>query len=244
MKRFSLLVVFLLFVLANAKAQETYVLVHGAWGGAWQWKKIDSLLTAGSHTVYRPTLTGLGERVHLATKEINLEVHIQDVANTILFENLHDIILIGHSYGGMVITGVADKLPERIKKIVYMDAFLPEDGESVVNLNSSKTKSSLPTTIKDGFIIPNWVKPDKPYPFDVPHPLATLTQKISLKNPDRLKIKGAYILTVDEGKDVQDDTFYDSYLRAKKLGYDTSIMSADHNPQWFKPKELLPFLTK
>jgi len=243
MKRLGLLICLWLVVI-SLKAQETFVLVHGAWGGAWQWKKIDSLLTSKGHTVYRPTLTGLGERVHLANKDINLDVHIQDIVNTILFENLHDIILIGHSYGGMVITGVADKLPERIKKVIYMDAFLPEDGESVVNLNSSKTKSSLPTTIKDGFIIPNWVKPDKPYPYDVPHPIATLTQKLSLKNPDRLKIKGGFILTVDEGKEVQKDTFYESYLRANKLGYDTSIMTADHNPQWFKPNELLPYLTK
>src|SRR5215210_2977126 len=109
-----------------------YVIVHGAWGGSWAFKKADSLLTEKGCVVYRPSLTGQGERVHLATTEVDLKMHITDVVNTILFEDLHDVILVGHSYGGMVITGVADSLPGRIASMIYLDAFVPENGESLV----------------------------------------------------------------------------------------------------------------
>lgn len=102
--------------------QPTFVIVHGAWGGSWSFKKNDALLTENGFNVYRPNLTGQGERVHLASPDIDLNTHILDVVNTILYEDLHDIILMGHSYGGMVITGVADSIPERISHLIYMDA--------------------------------------------------------------------------------------------------------------------------
>ena len=111
-----------------------YVIVHGAWGGGWGFKKVDSLLTSKGFIVYRPTLTGQGERVHLATPDVGLSTHIKDVVNTILYEDLHNVILVGHSYGGMVITGVADSLPGRITKLIYIDAFIPENGESVLKI--------------------------------------------------------------------------------------------------------------
>ena len=98
----------------------TYVIIHGAWGGAWDWKDIDHRLRADGHDVYRPTLTGQGERVHLATPDIDLTTHITDVVNVIKFEKLQDIILVGHSYGGMVITGVAEKLADRIKAMKFI----------------------------------------------------------------------------------------------------------------------------
>src|SRR5918993_1727958 len=116
---------------AQQKSQTTFVIVHGAWGGSWAFKKVDSLMTAHGALVYRPSLTGQGERVHLASPEVSLSTHINDVVNMIAFENLNDIVLVGHSYGGMVITGVADRIPERIRKLIYLDALLPVDGESV-----------------------------------------------------------------------------------------------------------------
>lgn len=112
----------------------TIVIVHGAWGGSWAWRKVDTLLREKGFNVYRPQLTGLGERVHLSRPDIGLSTHIDDVVNTILFEDLHDIILVGHSYGGMVITGVADRVPDRIRRLVYLDAFVPNDGESAMTL--------------------------------------------------------------------------------------------------------------
>jgi pimeloyl-ACP methyl ester carboxylesterase len=112
-------------------AKPTMVIVHGAWGGAWAFKKVEALLRDKNYNVYRPQLTGLGERVHLARADIGLSTHIDDVVNAILFEDLRDITLVGHSYGGMVITGVADRVPDRIKRLVYLDALVPNDGESV-----------------------------------------------------------------------------------------------------------------
>jgi pimeloyl-ACP methyl ester carboxylesterase len=112
----------------------TYVLVHGAWGGSYGWRKVRPLLQQAGHEVFTPSLTGLGERAHLATPEVNLTTHIQDVANAIWYEDLSDVILVGHSYGGMVVTGVADRMPERIEHLVYLDAFLPADGQSLYDM--------------------------------------------------------------------------------------------------------------
>jgi pimeloyl-ACP methyl ester carboxylesterase len=126
----------------------TYVLVHGAWGGSYGWRKVRPLLEAAGHVVFTPSLTGLGERVHLAVPEVNLSTHIQDVRNAIWFEDLTDIILVGHSYGGMVVTGVADLLPERIAHLVFLDAFQPTDGQSLYDLggggNSDRTAWLVP----------------------------------------------------------------------------------------------------
>jgi pimeloyl-ACP methyl ester carboxylesterase len=108
----------------------TFVLVHGAWGGNHSWRDFAPLLWARGHEVFAPSLTGLGERVHLGTPETDLSTHIQDVVNCIEYQDLHDIVLVGHSYGGMVVTGVAEKMEGRIRHIVYEDAFLPRDGES------------------------------------------------------------------------------------------------------------------
>ena len=119
----------------DAKAQRangaTFVLVHGAWHGGWCWKKVRPLLQAAGHTVYTPTLTGLGERAHLSRPDIDLDTHIQDVVKTIECEDLNQVILVGHSYAGMVITGVAARVPSRLAQVVYLDAFLPEEGKSL-----------------------------------------------------------------------------------------------------------------
>lgn len=216
------------------------LIVHGAWGGAWQFSKVDPLLREKGFDVRRVTLTGLGERAHLASKDIGLETHIQDVVNVILFERLHDIILVGHSYGGMVITGVADRLPERIKKLIYLDAMLPNDGDSATTLLGGRLP--LEQMAKDGFLIPTWVQPGKPYPFDVPHPLKTFTDQISLKNPVREKIPAVYILTVDPGKKPEEDAFWPSAERARQRDWTVTIMEADHNPQWRKPVETAELL--
>jgi pimeloyl-ACP methyl ester carboxylesterase len=108
-----------------------FVLVHGAWGGGWEWATVARYLRDAGHIAYTPTLTGLGERSHLGTPETSLDTHIQDVVNVLAFEDLHDVILSGHSYGGMVVTGVVDRAPERLKHVVYVDAMIPRDGQSV-----------------------------------------------------------------------------------------------------------------
>ena len=111
-----------------------YVLVHGAWHGGWCYRDTARLLRAQGHTVITPTHTGVGERAHQSNEAITLETHIRDVVGAIEAEELSDVILCGHSYGGMVITGVADRLPGRVKAMVYLDAFIPKHGDSLIGL--------------------------------------------------------------------------------------------------------------
>ena len=123
----------------NAPDQrKTFVLVHGAWQGGWAFAGVAELLRAQGHRVFTPTLTGLGERSHLAGRfPIDWRTHVEDIANVIRWEELGDVILCGHSYGGIVISGVAEALPDRIAALVYLDAMLPEPGKSVFAMNKS-----------------------------------------------------------------------------------------------------------
>lgn len=112
----------------------TFVLVHGAWHGGWCYRETARALRAAGHDVFTPTHTGVGERAHQGTENITLETHIRDVCGVFEAEELSDVVLCGHSYGGMVITGVADRMPERIRALVYLDAFVPEHGQSLSSL--------------------------------------------------------------------------------------------------------------
>jgi pimeloyl-ACP methyl ester carboxylesterase len=219
------------------------VIVHGAWGGAWQFARIAPLLEEKGFDVHRVTLTGLGERSHLATPSIGLETHVQDVVNVLLFENLRDVILVGHSYGGMVITAVADRIPERIARLVYLDAMLPVDGESVMSMRPGGGVDFEKMT-RDGFIVPTWVRPGKPHPIDVPHPAKTFADAISLKNPRRERIPGVYVLTFDAGRKPQDDDFARYAERARERGWPVIEMEADHNPHWRLPQPTAAVLTR
>lgn len=108
----------------------TFVLVHGSNHGGWCWRKVTPLLSEDGHEVYTPTLTGLGERSHLVSKDIGLDTHILDIIQVLEYEGLNKVILVGHSYGGLVIGGVAEKVPERIRRLVYLDAYIPQDNKS------------------------------------------------------------------------------------------------------------------
>src|SRR5690606_37240932 len=161
---------------AVAETKQTIVIVHGAWAGAWQFARIEPFLREAGYDVRRVTLTGLGERSHLVHSDIGLETHLEDVLNVIRFENLNDIVLLGHSYGGMVITGVADRMPERVRRLIYLDAMIPESGESAADIMGPNAQKLLANT-QDGLVPAWWVKPGKPYPIDVPHPAKTFTDK-------------------------------------------------------------------
>ena len=117
-----------------SSSQKTFLVCHGAWSAGWAWKKVHPLMQAAGHRLVTPSYTGLGERSHLAHPAVDLEAHIQDMLNVIKYEDLRDIVLIGHSYGGMVATGVADRAAERIARLIYLDAFVPEDGQSLFDL--------------------------------------------------------------------------------------------------------------
>ena len=213
----------------DTPSKPTMVIVHGAWGGAWAFKKVEASLRQKGFEVYRPQLTGQGDRVHLARPDIGLTTHIDDVVNTILYEDLRDIILVGHSYGGMVISGVADRVPDRIRRLVYLDAMVPNDGESIVSIVKSDFIKQM---TKGDYIVPPWVKADQPPPHDVPQALKTFTDPIVLKNDAARKLPATYILTVEKGKDAKDDDFFAQSQRAKERGWAMLQLTSDHNPQW------------
>ena len=174
----------------------TYILVRGAWHGGWCWKKVVPYLEAAGQNVATPTLTGLGERAESLTREVGLATHIADVATLIEEQNLADVVLVGHSYAGMVITGVADRVRDRIDRLVYLDTFVPRDGDSM--------RSVAPLVI-DIFLLQarlrgdGWrVPPPAPEQFGVieepdrswvkgsltAHPLKTFNDRLRLSDPE------------------------------------------------------------
>jgi pimeloyl-ACP methyl ester carboxylesterase len=163
----------------------TFVLVHGGFVGGWDWTEFARRLRVGDNEVYTPTLTGLGERVHLGTRDTNLSTHIQDIVNVLEYEDLRDVVLTGHSYGGMVISGVATRVPERIAHLVFIDAMLPRDGQSAVDVTGGML---MQDRVEDGFVLrppppelereevlgrKRWVK----------QPLATFEEKLRISTP-------------------------------------------------------------
>jgi len=226
-------------LIAQTDTKPVFVIVHGAWGGGWAFKKVDSLLTETGSNVYRPTLTGQGERVHLASPNVGLDTHINDIVNTLLYEELTNVILVGHSYGGMVVSGVADSIPERISKLVYIDAIVPENNESVLSIFGAMNPKFK---VKNGAILPPWVTEGQSPPKDVPHPLKTWEDRIQLNNPNRLKIPTSYILTVAKGADPAMDDFASQAARAKEHGWSMFQLEADHNAQWSAPVNFVSIL--
>lgn len=124
-------------------AGKTFVLVHGAWHGGWCWRRVSDLLEKRGHKVFAPTLTGLGERSHLLRAGINVSTHVTDVVNVLQWERLAGVVLCGHSYGGMVISGVAEQMAGAIGSIVFLDAFVPENGDSMAALTSQAVRDTL-----------------------------------------------------------------------------------------------------
>jgi pimeloyl-ACP methyl ester carboxylesterase len=124
-------------------AGKTFVLVHGAWHGGWCWRRVADILERGGHKVFAPTLTGLGERSHLMGEGIDVSTHVTDVVNVLKWERLEGVVLCGHSYGGLVVSGVAERAPGAIGSIVFLDAFLPDDGDSMFELTSDAVREQL-----------------------------------------------------------------------------------------------------
>jgi pimeloyl-ACP methyl ester carboxylesterase len=172
------------------------VLVHGAWHGGWCWRFVRALLRRAGHDVFAPSLTGLGERKHLARPDIDLETHIEDVVALLEMEDLEEVVLVGHSYGGMVITGAADRAHRRIKRLVYLDAFVPENGKCTLDYvvperaarmreEGEKVGSVTPPPVSLwGLTKPEHI--DFVKPREVRHPYRTMSQKIKLLNQPAL----------------------------------------------------------
>ena len=120
-----------------------YVLVHGSWLGGWCWQRVTPLLTAAGHNVLAPSLTGLGDRTHVGHGVIDLDLHIKDISALLEWEDLTEVILVGHSYAGMVITAVGDRMPERVAHLFYVDAVVPEDSKAIIDLIPPEMAESI-----------------------------------------------------------------------------------------------------
>jgi pimeloyl-ACP methyl ester carboxylesterase len=167
----------------------TFVLVHGAWGGCYGFRKIRGPLWKAGHEVFTPSLTGIGERCHLTSPQVSLTTHITDVVNTILYEDLREIVLLGFSYGGLVVTGALEHIADRVRHLVYLDAFLPDDGESLYAITRGEAGRGV---IQLGS---QWLVPPTPRELDdpaekvwadarrTPHPVGCFTEPVRLLRP-------------------------------------------------------------
>jgi pimeloyl-ACP methyl ester carboxylesterase len=142
---------------------KTFLVAHGGWSAGWAWKKMHPLMCAAGHRLVTPTYTGLGEREHLASLSNDLETHIEDMLAVIKYEDLNDVVLIGHSYGGMVATGVADRGRDRIAQVIYLDAFVPRDGQALFDLLPPEHRHRMLEGMKAG---DGWRIPPNPCPPD------------------------------------------------------------------------------
>lgn len=220
---------------ADAAEKYTFVVVHGATAGGWEWKRTGQSLTDDGHTVYRVTLTGLGERMHLNSTEVDLQTHINDVVNTILFEDLHDVVLTGHSYGGMVITGVMDRIPERIRHVVFLDAAVPDDGMSIWDLFGGAPRD--PSRIADGFMQVPWVKPDAKPPYNVKQSIKCFNQPVSYKNPLAKALPVTYVAFIPKDKSAEERAKTDkSWQRAVARGWTIRTFPGGHVAQQENPR--------
>ncbi|WP_063039218.1 alpha/beta fold hydrolase [Nocardia pseudovaccinii] len=179
----------------------TFVLVHGGGHGGWCYQRVARLLSNAGHNVYSPTLSGLAERSHLPLGDIGLDTHVQDVASLLHYEDLHDVILVGHSYGGMVITGAADRVTDRIRSLVYLDAANPVNGQSLVDVAGPIIEATRPLgTVLDGVELVLLPTEDAPLFYGVTdpadmewmqtrltaHPWRCFEEKLELRNEDAL----------------------------------------------------------
>jgi pimeloyl-ACP methyl ester carboxylesterase len=205
---------------------DTFVLVHGAWHGGWCWQRVADRLRGSGHSVFTPTLTGLGERSHLLRAGIDLKTHIADIVNVMTWEGLTDVVLCGHSYGGFIISGAAEQMAPAIRSIVFLDAFVPRDGETVRDLTGPAVRDGILAALQRGDIAipPRAAEAFRVNEADrawvdrlcVGQPIATFTDKIALTGArDRIARK--------------------SYIRAKSYanpGFDRALATAQAQSSW------------
>jgi pimeloyl-ACP methyl ester carboxylesterase len=228
----------------------TFVVAHGAWSAGWAWKKMRSLMQAAGHEFWTPTYTGLGERAHLATPDVDLNTHIQDILAVLEAEDLRDVYLIGHSYGGMVATGVADRARDRIKHIIYVDAFAPKDGQSAFDLQPPDAVAQRRAAAKqngDGWRLATGPMPPDTSPEDTawatprrkPQPIKTFDTKLTLSaepSAPRTYIYAKRARPADE--------FRQFLERAKREGWHAYEIDASHNPHITCPDVLMGILAE
>lgn len=183
----------------------TFVLVHGGFHGGWCWSRVAPVLRARGHTVLTPTQTGCGERSHLLSKAITLNTFVDDIAGVLRWEDLHDVVLVGHSFGGIAITGVADRMPQRIQQIIYLDALILQNGQCAFDLlEPALVQSRLEAAQANGGV---WIEPPPASFFGItepeqlafvqgrltPHPLGTYTSPLKLRHPVGNGLPAVYV---------------------------------------------------
>jgi pimeloyl-ACP methyl ester carboxylesterase len=238
---------------AHAGSRQDWVLVHGAWHGGWCWRKLVPLLQAQGHRVWTPTLTGLGERAHLLAPEVDLDTHVRDVTGLVEMEDLHDLVLVGHSYGGMVVTGVADRVTERVARLVYLDAFMPEAGKALRDYTPrpalAPAASSAPAAPRDWRVPPRqtavqfgiqdpaeaaWVQARLR-----PQSASTFAQPLALREGFPHGLRRAYIRCTD------DAWFVEAAQRAARQGVAVrELLGHGHDAMWTAPEALARLLTE
>ena len=236
---------------AQAGAQ-TFVLVHGAWHGGWCWSRVADRLRASGHQVFTPTQTGLGERKHLMSKDITLDVFVKDIANLIEAEELSNVVLVGHSFGGMAISGVADAMPDKIRHLVYLDSLMVEGGKSPFDglppdvvaarrkaAEESSGGLSLPAPPASAFGVSDpkdaeWVKRRL-----TPHPLGTYTSPLNIKGPVGNNLPRTYIACTNPSYAALENSR--KWVKAQ-TGWRWAEISTGHNAMVMQPEELTRML--
>jgi len=226
----------------------TFVLVHGAWHGAWCWRRVARLLARDGHEVFSPTLTGLGERLHLLSPAIDVDTHILDVVNEMRWQELNNVVLVGHSYGGMVISGVAETMEKSIASLVMLDAFMPEDGQSLVDMQPPQMRESVLIAAEEGRTA---LSPRSAAAFKVnekdrawvdaqctPQPVRCFLQKLALTGARERIANKAYVRATG----YPSEPFDRGLAKARAQGWRTYEVPCGHDVMLDQPERLAAIL--
>ncbi|MBA2668446.1 MAG: alpha/beta hydrolase [Trueperaceae bacterium] len=230
----------------------TFVLVHGSHDGGWVWQRLAPLLREAGHAVYAPTLTGLADRQHLIDCDVNLTTHVTDIVGLLTFEDLSDVSLVGNSYGGMVITGVAAKVPQRLARLVYLDAYVPDDGQCAADLWPPERRAFSEPVVSGPTRV---AAPPSPALFGVsdptmiawmttrmtPHPLATYEEAVSVGNAASLAVPRTFIHCTDTPVSTP-DVFSPFAAKARSRGWTVHEIDTGHVPMLTAPQALAAVL--
>jgi len=234
------------------RSHDPFVLVHGSSGGSWVWKRLAPLLRAAGHDVHAPTLTGLADRAHLLPGGVDLTTHVTEIADLLVYEDLSDVILVGNSYAGMVVTGVAARVPERLRCLVYLDAYVPDDGQRAVDLWPPERRAYAEQAEADGVS-----QPPPPDMFGVtdpelrtwieermtPHPVATYTEPVALGSAASRSLTRTFIACTDIPATTP-DVFGPFAAKARALGWEVHDLAAGHLAMLTAPDALADLLVR
>jgi len=238
---------------SNVRRMTTFVLVHGAWGGSYGFKYVRGPLREAGHEVFTPSLPGIGERAHLASPQVDLSTHVTDVVNTILYEDLTDIVLLGYSYGGMVVTGALEHVADRVSHLVYLDAFKPENGQSLRDMSGAPYGTTavgpggswlvepLYRPLDDGAQV-DWFQARRSW-----HPVGCFTEPVRLAKPlEDFPFTRTYVKAVQEPR-AATGTGNSAFWRAAEYAQGHPAwryreIDTDHMIPINKPKEMVELL--